>query len=150
MPLNAPIANFNGSGSGSNHGHNGSQKPQNLQSSPEFVRHDWQIYITDLSQVAGLEHDDIRKLVLKELADNACDEMDFVGRPGEVTLNQDDDNTYTVTDKGRGFPDTRPQLAERFCLNKPAGEFQAMEEAHTRMCRKRVESDCWRSCARRR
>jgi hypothetical protein len=37
------------------------------------------------------------------LVDNALDEMDRVGRPGEVTVSQDGEHTYTVTDQGRGF-----------------------------------------------
>ena len=93
-------------------------KVDNLQSDPEFKRNDWQIYISNLSQRAGVPTRRIRKLVLKELVDNALDEMDRVGRPGEVTIVQDDEHTYTVTDQGRGFADSPEELARRFSLDK--------------------------------
>ena len=89
-----------------------------MQSDPEFKRHDFQIYISNLSQRAGVPTGKIRKLVLKELVDNALDEMDRVGRPGEVTITQDAEHTYTVTDQGRGFADTPEELARRFSLDK--------------------------------
>jgi hypothetical protein len=95
-----------------------SETRQLLQSDPEFRRHDFQIYISNLSQRAGVPTRLIRKLVLKELVDNALDEMDRVGRPGEVTIVQDAEDTYTVTDQGRGFPDTPEELAKRFSLDK--------------------------------
>jgi hypothetical protein len=95
-----------------------SETRQLLQSDPEFKRHDFQIYISNLSQRAGVPTRLIRKLVLKELVDNALDEMDRVGRPGEVTIVQDAEHTYTVTDKGRGFADTPEELAKRFSLDK--------------------------------
>ena len=95
------------------------QKPQNLQTDPEFVRSDFKIYIANLPQKAGVSPEDIRALVLKELTDNALDECDRAGRPGEVTITQDGPDTYTVTDQGRGFDDTPEQLARRFSLDKP-------------------------------
>ena len=105
-------------GAASYQANNVQQKPQNLQFDPEFRRHDWQIYISNLSQRAGVPTRRIRKLVLKELVDNALDEMDRVGRPGEVTITQDAEHTYTVTDQGRGFADTPEELARRFSLDK--------------------------------
>jgi hypothetical protein len=96
-----------------------SQKPRILQSDPEFTRHDWSIYISNLPQRAGVPPGDIRALVLKELVDNALDEMDRVGRPGAVTLAQEGDHTYTATDQGRGFDDLPEQLAHRFSIAKP-------------------------------
>lgn len=45
------------------------QKPRFLQSDPEFTRNDCSIYISNLSQRAGVPTQNIRKLVLKELAD---------------------------------------------------------------------------------
>src|SRR5262249_10461478 len=97
---------------------NVSQKPRILQSDPEFTRQDWSIYISNLPQRAGVPLTDIRALVLKELIDNALDEMDRVGRPGAVTLTQEGDNTYTVTDQGRGFNDSPEELAYRFSIAK--------------------------------
>jgi hypothetical protein len=60
-------------------------------------------------------------LVLKELVDNALDEMDAVGRPGEVTITQDEfaNNVYTVTDQGRGIPGTPKEIAQVFSCDKP-------------------------------
>ena len=55
--------------------------------------------------------------MLKELVDNALDEMDRVGQPGQVTITQDSDDTYTVTDQGRGFADSPEELARRFSLD---------------------------------
>jgi hypothetical protein len=57
-------------------------------------------------------------LLLKELADNGLDEMDRVGHPGMVTIVQDAEHTYTVTDSGRGFNDTPEELAYRFSFAK--------------------------------
>ena len=95
-----------------------SQNQRSLQSDVEFSRNDWQIYISNLTQRAGVVRELIRQLVLKELADNALDEMDRVGRPGEVTVSQDGEHTYTVTDQGRGFADSPEELAVRFSIAK--------------------------------
>jgi hypothetical protein len=50
-----------------------------LQSKPEFIRNEWLLYLSNLSQRAGVPNESIRKLVLKELVDNALDEMDRIG-----------------------------------------------------------------------
>ena len=112
------FANSSLFGNGSYQANTPSKSHRFLQSDPEFKRHDFQIYISNLSQRAGVPTRQIRKLVLKELADNALDEMDRVGRPGEVTIVQDDEHTYTVTDRGRGFADTPEELARRFSIDK--------------------------------
>jgi hypothetical protein len=44
--------------------------------------------------------------------------MDRVAKQGAVTLVRDGDHSYTVTDQGRGFPDTPEELAMRFSLDK--------------------------------
>lgn len=90
----------------------------------EFVRKDWLVYISNLPQRAGVVRSLIRQLVLKELVDNALDEMDRVGRPGEVTISQDGEHTYTVTDQGRGFGDSPEELAYRFSIAKPIGNWR--------------------------
>ena len=77
------------------------------------------IYLSNLSQRAGVPIGSIRGLILKELVDNALDEMDRVGQPGQVTLTQDGEHTYTVTDQGRGFADSPQELAYRFSIAKP-------------------------------
>jgi hypothetical protein len=94
------------------------QKGHFLQSDAEFTRQDWSIYISNLPQRAGVPLAQIRALVLKELADNALDEMDRVGNPGAVTLVQNSDHRYTITDLGRGFSDTPAELAHRFSIAK--------------------------------
>jgi DNA topoisomerase VI subunit B len=96
-----------------------SQSPRFLQSDAEFVRADWSIYIANLPQRAGVPKHQIAQLILKELVDNALDEMDRVGWPGEVTLEHHADNIFTVTDRGRGFDDTPQELAYRFSIAKP-------------------------------
>src|SRR5580704_3079903 len=53
-------------------------------------------------QRAGVPTQRIRKLVLKELVDNALDEMDRAGQPGMVTIVQNAEHTYTATDHGCG------------------------------------------------
>ena len=45
--------------------------------------------------------------------------MDRVGHPGQVTLTQDGEHTYTVSDQGRGFADSPEDLAYRFSFAKP-------------------------------
>jgi hypothetical protein len=94
------------------------QQPRYLQFEPEFTRNDWAIYISNLSQRAGVPTQCIRKLVLKELVDNALDEMDRAGQPGMVTIVQDAEHTYTVTDGGHGFNDAPEELAYRFSIAK--------------------------------
>ena len=88
-------------------------------SDAEFTRKDWLVYISNLPQRAGVVRELIRRLVLKELVDNALDEMDRAGRPGEVTITQDGEHAYTVTDQGRGFGDSPEELAFRFSIAKP-------------------------------
>ena len=65
-----------------------SEKRRNLQSDAEFVRADWLAYISDLPRRALVPKHQIAQLVLKELVDNALDEMDRVGIPGKVALEQ--------------------------------------------------------------
>ena len=98
-----------------------SQEASFLQSGEEdveFTRHDWSIYVSNLPQRAGVSFSRIRALVLKELVDNALDETDRVGRFGEVTLTQESEHTYTVTDRGRGFSDSPDEIAHRFSIAK--------------------------------
>jgi hypothetical protein len=95
-----------------------SRKSRLLQSDAEFTRHDWSIYLSNLPQRAGVPIGRIRALVLKELVDNGLDEMDRCGQPGQVTCTQDGEHIYTVTDQGRGFPDSPEELARRFSIAK--------------------------------
>jgi DNA topoisomerase VI subunit B len=113
------FANSDLFGTWSYQGNKPSQNSRFLQSDAEFVRADWSIYIANLPQRAGVPKHQIGHLVLKELVDNALDEMDRVGRPGEVTLEHQDENIFTVIDHGRGFDDTPQELAYRFSIAKP-------------------------------
>jgi DNA topoisomerase VI subunit B len=114
-----PFAKYGSFGTGSYQGKSISRSRLFLQSDAEFSRADWSIYIANLPQRAGVPKHQIGQLVLKELVDNALDEMDRVGRPGEVTLERHDENVFTVTDRGRGFDDTPEELAHRFSIAKP-------------------------------
>jgi hypothetical protein len=89
----------------------------------QFVSDDWSDY-ADLSKLprrSGVTSNLLRRLVLKELADNALDECDRVNRPGKVTISKDEYciNTYTVTDEGEGLNGTPEQIAAFFSLRRP-------------------------------
>jgi ABC-type transport system substrate-binding protein len=56
-----------------------------------------------LPQRAGVPIKRLRRLVLKELVDNALDAADQPGRPGTVTLSKLGAHTYTVEDQGGGI-----------------------------------------------
>lgn len=87
----------------------------------QFESQDWSDY-ADLSKLprrSGVPTDLLRRLVLKELVDNALDECDRVERPGKVTVSSDGQNTYTVTDEGEGLNGTPQEIAEIFSLRRP-------------------------------
>ena len=86
--------------------------PQNL----KFERPDWSLFRTveGLQQKAGVEKSKLRRLVLKELADNGLDENAKV-RIGELG----NDGGYFVEDDGRGIDGTPEEIAERFSIARP-------------------------------
>ena len=116
----------------------------------EFTRKDWLVYISNLPQRAGVIRELIRRLVLKELVDNALDEMDRVGRPGEVTITQDGEHTYTVTDQGRGFRRFARRARLPILHREGDGKFQAVAQADPRLRGQWVARDRRRRCQRRR
>ena len=87
----------------------------------QFVSDDWSDY-ADLSKLprrSGVTSTLLRRLVLKELTDNALDECDRVNQPGKATIFKDGPSTYTVTDEGEGLNGTPEQIAGFFSLRRP-------------------------------
>lgn len=79
----------------------------------KFERPDWTLFrqIPTLSQKAGVPSQKLRRLVLKELADNALDVADAVSCGTTV------DGYYYVQDNGPGLP---PEDVQRlFSINRP-------------------------------
>jgi hypothetical protein len=89
----------------------------------QFESQDWADY-ADLSKLprrSGVPSEKLRRLVLKELVDNALDECDRVNRPGKVTVAVDriKPDRYTVTDEGAGLNGTPQEIATVFSLRRP-------------------------------
>jgi len=94
--------------------------PAELASSPlsgnlKFERADWALFRTveGLQQKAGVAKSKLRRLVLKELADNALDECGRV-RTGELPQ-----GGYFVEDEGRGIDGTPEEIARLFSIARP-------------------------------
>ncbi|WP_316205268.1 hypothetical protein [Bradyrhizobium sp. SZCCHNS3004] len=81
----------------------------------EFERPDWTSFRTveGLEQKAGVSRDDLRRLVLKELADNALD------AGAVVRLRTLENGHYLVEDNGSGIPGTPEQIARLFSIARP-------------------------------
>src|SRR5262249_13655815 len=79
-------------------------------------RHDWVLFrsIEGVRQKAGVPADKLRRLVLKELADNALDEATSC-RSG---FDKDRD-VYFVEDLGRGLDGTPQEIASLFSIRRP-------------------------------
>jgi hypothetical protein len=79
-----------------------------------FEREDWTRLRTvqGLQQRAGVPAHLLRRLVLKELADNALDE-------GTVEVGWLPDGGYYVEDDGSGFDGTPEDIARMFSINRP-------------------------------
>jgi len=86
--------------------------PQNL----KFEREDWALFRTveGLQQKAGVERGKLRRLALKELADNALDEGGQV-RIGELPNGRG----YFVQDGGKGIDGTPAEIARLFSISRP-------------------------------
>src|SRR5215472_9839604 len=86
--------------------------PQNL----KFEREDWALFRTveGLQQKAGVERSKLRRLALKELADNALDEGGQV-RIGELPNGRG----YFVEDDGKGIDGTPAEIARLFSISRP-------------------------------
>jgi hypothetical protein len=82
---------------------------------------DWSLFTSPntLPQVAGVPLRHIRRLVLKELADNPLDIFGHHGLRGEVSIHKDGPHTYTIRDHGPGLDGTPEQIAFLFSLNRP-------------------------------
>jgi hypothetical protein len=70
--------------------------------------------IEGLERMAGVSRHRLRRLILKEVADNAADECDRVGRPGQVSIQRKGHDRYIISDKGRGIPGDAAALADLF------------------------------------
>ena len=86
--------------------------------------------VDGLSRQTGEPANRLRRLMLKELADNALDASDAAGRPGEVSIVRDGADTYIVTDHGLGLPGDATALAELFTIHRPmvSGKFRRRPE----------------------
>jgi hypothetical protein len=86
-----------------------------------FEREDWALYLSlaHLPQKAGIAADQLARLVVKEITDNALDAADMAGRPGAVAV-QINDGNLTVTDQGTGIADATPEkLARIYSVARP-------------------------------
>jgi hypothetical protein len=83
---------------------------------PMAERPDWTSFRTveGLQQKGGVRAASLRRLVMKELADNALDEG------GEVEIGlMDDGETYFVDDDGLGFDGEPEEIADLFSVRRP-------------------------------
>jgi hypothetical protein len=89
---------------------NASSKSEEFQ----FERPDWVLFrsISTLSQKAGVPVRMLRRLVLKELVDNALD------AGGKASIRQDDE-TYIIEDDGPGIGGSPEDIARMFSINRP-------------------------------
>jgi hypothetical protein len=78
-----------------------------------LVRQDWALFVQPdrLAQKAGCAMRHLRRMAVKELADNAADAS------GEVTVEQRDENTVRVADRGPGLD--RDRVLELFAIDRP-------------------------------
>lgn len=81
----------------------------------QFERQDWVLFrsIGTLSQKAGVPVRHLRRLVLKELVDNALD------AGGEASIRVDETDTYIVEDDGPGIKGSPTDIARMFSINRP-------------------------------
>jgi hypothetical protein len=93
-----------------------SPDPENLKVALKFEREDWTSFRTveGLPQKAGVALDNLTRLVLKELVDNALDTNTDV-RVGELPNGRG----YFVEDKGSGIDGTPEKIAALFSINRP-------------------------------
>jgi hypothetical protein len=102
--------------SGTTNGTHGSRScaDENRPNLKMFERADWTLFRTveGLQQKAGVPAARLRRLVLKELGDNALD----VGRMKYGVI---DDNCYFLEDDGSGLDGTPEQIAELFSIRRP-------------------------------
>lgn len=82
----------------------------------QFERPEWTLFrsVDTLSQKAGVSRRSLRRLVLKELVDNALD-----SRASVVTIDPLAADTYSVSDDGRGIAGEPDDIARLFSINRP-------------------------------
>lgn len=80
-----------------------------------FEREDWTLFRTveGLQQRAGVSAERLRRLVLKELADNGLD------TGGSITVDQIDADHFVIEDDGPGIDGTPEDVAALFSIKRP-------------------------------
>lgn len=80
----------------------------------QYVREEWTLFRTlpTLCQKAGVSPEDLRRVVVKELADNALDASDAVTFEFE-------NGWYLIQDDGPGIDGTPEEIAALYSLNRP-------------------------------
>lgn len=91
------------------------QKPDAKSSDFQFERPDWSLFrsIDTLSQKAGVPRHLLRRLVLKELVDNALD------AGATVSVKTIGEGRYLIEDDGPGIAGSAEEIARLFSINRP-------------------------------
>ncbi|MCB8820915.1 ATP-binding protein [Microvirga rosea] len=108
-------------------GHSASLPVDSQQSEFQFEREDWVLFrsVGTLSQKAGVPRQKLRRLVLKELVDNALDAggavvafaMDDRGR--HIVGDCGNCNRFVVHDTGHGLRGSPDEIARLFSIRRP-------------------------------
>src|SRR3954452_2065734 len=87
----------------------------------QFERPDWTVFrsVSTLSQKAGVPQHQLRRLVLKELADNALDAITTSGIGRRVIVGRTAAGAYCVQDDGPGLNGEPEDIARLFSINRP-------------------------------
>lgn len=102
------------------------ERPQPERADFQFHRPDTTLFATlpGLQMQSGVPIDRLRRLALKELADNALDAADAAGRPGRIE--QIDTDCYAVEDRGNGMAGSPAEIASLFGLRIATGTVSAI------------------------
>ena len=94
---------------------------------PQPEKADFQVHRPDtvlfatlqgLQMQSGVPIHHLRRLALKELADNALDAADAADRPGQVRIERITDQVYAVEDQGNGLPGNQDEIVSLFSLGR--------------------------------
>lgn len=87
---------------------------------PDFERGDWTLFrsLETIGQRAGVQREDLAKLVAKELTDNALDALDASGVGGECEVGLLEGNSFYVQDNGPGMVGDDARIAELFSFGR--------------------------------